>query len=77
VAWFQKAGRIGRVLEGIIDGLKHATERKAAIAASAKPDALILDLLYHADRFGVQGPADLVAANVGERQASSRAFGRQ
>lgn len=74
VAWFQKVGRIGRVLPGVVDGLRNANDRRAAIAASCKPDALILDLLYHADRFGVQGPADLVAANVAERQAIKKAL---
>ena len=65
--WRQKVGRIGRVLPDVIDGIPHANQRRAAIASSAKPDALILDLLFHAERFGLQGPADLVAANVGEK----------
>jgi hypothetical protein len=67
--WRQKVGRIGRVLPGVIDGIKTAHQRRVAIGSSAKPNALILDLLFHADRFGLQGPADLVAANVGERAA--------
>lgn len=67
--WRQKTGRIVRVLPGVVDGIATATARRAAIMASPKPSALILDLLYHAEKFGLQGPADLVAANVGERQA--------
>jgi superfamily II DNA or RNA helicase len=67
--WRQKVGRIGRVLPGVIDRIPHANQRRDAIAASRKQDAIILDLLFHAERFGLQGPADLVAANVGEREA--------
>ena len=65
----QKVGRIGRVLPGVIDGIEDRDQRKAAIAASAKPDALILDLLWQVERFGVSGPSDLIAANVGEKEA--------
>lgn len=65
----QKAGRIGRVLPGCVDGVLDKDERKHRIASSAKPDALILDLLWQAERFGLQGPADLIAANSGEKEA--------
>lgn len=65
----QKVGRIGRLLAGVIDGLTDKDERKAAIAASAKPDALILDLLWQTERFGLMGPADLVAGNEEEKKA--------
>jgi superfamily II DNA or RNA helicase len=65
----QKAGRIGRVLPGVIDGIENRDERKRRIAASAKPDALILDLLWQTERFGLMGPADLIAANSEEKEA--------
>jgi superfamily II DNA or RNA helicase len=65
----QKVGRIGRILKGVIDGIRNKDERKAAIAASAKPDALILDLLWQTQKFGLMGPADLIAGNEEERAA--------
>lgn len=65
----QKVGRIGRILPGIIDGITDKDARKAAIGASAKPDALILDLLWQTERFGLMGPADLIAGNADERLA--------
>jgi superfamily II DNA or RNA helicase len=65
----QKVGRIGRVLPGVIDGITDKDQRKAAIAESAKPDSLILDLLWQTERFGVAGPSDLIAANLEEKQA--------
>lgn len=40
----QCVGRGTRTLKGVVDGLESAAERKAAIAASAKQDLLILDL---------------------------------
>jgi len=40
----QMKGRACRPLRGLVDGLKTAEERLAAIAASSKPNALIVDL---------------------------------
>jgi hypothetical protein len=65
----QKVGRIGRILPGVIDGIEDPSERRAAIARSAKPDALILDLLWQTERFGLMGPADLIAGNEEEKKA--------
>lgn len=48
----QMKGRGARPLKGVIHGLETAQERVAAIAASAKPDCLIVDLV------GVTGLAD-------------------
>lgn len=73
----QKVGRIGRLLPGVIDGLKTKEERKAAIAASAKPDALILDLLWQTEKFSLQGPADLIAKNAQERDAIADRFAKK
>ncbi len=39
----QKVGRATRPLPGIFEGLETAQERRAAIAASAKPDFLVID----------------------------------
>lgn len=48
----QFKGRGCRPLRGLVDGLKTAEQRKAAIAASSKPDCLIVDLV------GISGMAD-------------------
>lgn len=66
--WRQKVGRIVRPLPGVVEGLKSAEARRRAIKESPKPYALILDLLFHAEKFGLQGPADLIAANDKERK---------
>lgn len=68
----QKVGRIGRILPGVIDGIETKEERIAAIAASEKPDALILDLLWQTEKFNLQGPSDLIASNETERDAIRR-----
>lgn len=57
----QCAGRASRPLTGCIDGLETKEERLAAIAASAKPDMLILDFLWLTDRLDLIKPVDLVA----------------
>lgn len=59
----QMTGRVIRTLDGTVDGLLTKEERKAAIASSAKPDALILDLLWQTEDFGLVGPANLIASN--------------
>lgn len=41
----QMKGRGCRPLKGVVDGLQTAVERRAAIAASDKPDCLIVDLV--------------------------------
>lgn len=60
----QRAGRIMRLLPGTIDPggitLPTAEERKAAIAASAKPNCLILDLLWQTAKIGLAGPGSLM-----------------
>lgn len=59
--YVQCVGRGTRPLPGVIDGLRDASERKAAIAASGKPDLLILDFLWLSDRLDLIRPLDLVA----------------
>lgn len=46
----QIIGRGTRVLPGVVDGLDTPEERRAAIAASAKKDLLVLDPLWISDR---------------------------
>lgn len=72
--YLQKVGRIVRVLEGVIDGIEDKAERKSAIAASGKPDAWIIDCLFQSEKFNLQGPSDLIAANATEREAIQRAL---
>lgn len=67
----QKVGRIGRLLPGIVEGIDDKDMRLAAIAASNKPDALIMDLLWQTAKFGLQGPADLIAGDKKELEALS------
>lgn len=43
--FFQQIGRCTRPLTGVIDGLNTPEERKAAIAASGKPKAIVLDIV--------------------------------
>jgi superfamily II DNA or RNA helicase len=56
----QAVGRTTRPLTGLIDGLATADERVAAIAASAKPNCMILDPLWLADNLDLIRPIDLV-----------------
>lgn len=56
----QCTGRASRPLPGIIDGLEDKGQRLAAIAASAKPDMLILDFLWLSDRLDLVKPVDLM-----------------
>jgi len=60
----QCAGRGSRPLPGVIDGLESKEERTAAIAASAKPNMLILDFLWLSDRLDLVKPVDLVATRA-------------
>lgn len=60
----QCRGRVWRVLPGVIDHLpekNQAEERCALIAASAKPNALIFDLLWQNDQLGACHPGDMYA----------------
>lgn len=71
MSFYQQAfGRVERVLPGVIDHLPdedQADERKALIAASAKPRVIVYDVLVQHDRLGVCHPGHLVCAN--ERDA--------
>ena len=41
--YIQMAGRVARTQTGVIDGIEGATERRLAIAASGKPNGILLD----------------------------------
>lgn len=72
VRYQQSFGRVMRVLPGVIDhipGRHQAAERRAAIAASAKPNALIIDFLWQHDALGVYRPENMVANSAEEAQA--------
>ncbi len=60
----QCCGRGTRPLAGVLDGLETGEERRAAIAASAKPDLLILDFLWLTERLDLIHPAHLVTAKI-------------
>lgn len=68
----QRAGRIMRCIPGTVDGIDNAADRKAAIAASEKPDALIFDALWQTVKFGLAGPASIIASTEEEAENMSR-----
>lgn len=68
LVYTQIAGRVFRPLPGIVDGLKTAEERRAAIAASAKPYCVILDFAGNAGRHKLVRVLDLFADGLTEAQ---------
>lgn len=67
----QRLGRFLRTLPGVIDhlpGEHQAEERRAAIAASAKPDSIVCDLLAQFGRLGLADPASLVTNDPEEQK---------
>lgn len=67
----QIIGRGTRILPGVIDGLDTPEARRAAIAASAKKECLVLDCLWQYEKMGVQRPANLFAQGEEEAQEIS------
>lgn len=59
----QVIGRGTRTLPGVIDGLATAEERKAAIAASAKPSVLVLDFVGNSGRHKLIHTGDILGGN--------------
>lgn len=70
----QIVGRGLRIPPGIIDGLDTAAARLTAIAASHKPNTLLLDLLWQTEKMGLQGPAGLLASNEQDYGAMAKAI---
>ncbi len=62
----QQAGRGTRPLSGLVDGLANEADRRAAIAASGKPDLLLLDVVGVSSRHKLVGPADLLGGNYSD-----------
>lgn len=52
----QMAGRGVRTLPGVVDGLSTATERRAAILASGKPDCYVIDVVDVSKEFSLNAP---------------------
>lgn len=62
----QIIGRSLRPLKGTVDGLDTAEERKAAIASSLKPSALVLDFVGNAGRHKLMTTADILGGKVSD-----------
>jgi superfamily II DNA or RNA helicase len=56
----QMSGRCMRPLPGLVDGPPDAAERRAAIATSPKPDALMLDFVGNSGRHKLVSMADIL-----------------
>lgn len=67
----QRAGRVARVLPGVVDDLpeqNQSAERKERIEWSDKPEFTIFDVLWQNDRLGVMRPESLVCDNPEDAQ---------
>lgn len=62
----QQVGRATRPLPGVVDGLESGEERKAAIAASAKPSCLIVDFCGNSGKHKLITSADILGGNVSD-----------
>ena len=60
----QMVGRGTRPLPGVVDGPPTAAERRAAIAASGKPDMLLLDFVGNSGRHELVNAIDLLGEDV-------------
>lgn len=62
----QMAGRTTRPLPGTVDGVESPEARRAAIAASGKPTALIVDFVGNSGRHKLMTTADILSGNVSD-----------
>lgn len=62
----QMVGRSTRPLPGVVDGPETADERRAAIAASAKPSCLVVDFVGNAGKHKLVTSADILGGKVSE-----------
>lgn len=62
----QCCGRALRPLDGITNNLETADERKAAIASSPKPSALIIDFVGNSGKHKLMTTADILGGKVSE-----------
>lgn len=73
--YLQAIGRATRPLPGVVDGIQTAEGRRAAIAASAKPIARILDFVGNSGRHKIISCVDVLAGKVSE-EAREQAKGK-
>lgn len=66
----QMAGRSTRPLPRVIDGLDTADERKAAIAASAKPVCTLIDFVGNSGRHKLMSSVDILGGKVSDAACS-------
>jgi len=62
----QMVGRSTRPLAGVVDGPETAEERRAAIAASAKPSCLVVDFVGNAGKHKLVTSADILGGKVSD-----------
>lgn len=68
--YLQIIGRVTRPLPGVVDGPETAAERRAAIAASAKPFGIVLDFVGNSGRHKLVSVADCLAGETVEADVS-------
>lgn len=69
----QEVGRGTRVLTGLIDALRgkdESAQRKALVAASAKPDLMVLDFVANAGKHDLVTPEDLLGGSYSEEEVA-------
>lgn len=69
----QMSGRGTRVLPGLVDHIRGkgmGAQRRAAIAASAKPDLMMLDFVKNAGRHDLVTPEDLLGGSYSEEEVA-------
>jgi superfamily II DNA or RNA helicase len=73
----QVIGRSTRPIAGAVDGLESVSERLAAIASSAKTNALIIDPLWLSSDFNLCTPSFLIAENIEEASELHKRTGKE
>lgn len=62
----QQIGRATRPLPGVVDGPETAEDRRAAIAASAKPSALVVDFVGNSGKHKLMSSADILGGKISD-----------
>lgn len=79
VRYNQRAGRLNRVLPGVVDDLpeeEQAIERRARIDQSKKPDVIVIDVLFQHERLTTMNAASLIADSEEEAKAIKKYIDR-
>lgn len=63
----QQIGRGLRPLEGVLDGLESAEERRMAIAATSKPVCIVLDFVGNSGRHSLVTAADVLGGKISDQ----------